>query len=186
MKKSAKFFGKSLLALALGIIAVVGLGIAGLLSYYGKFIGTTAVTQSVQVSLEESGWKQCTGSPPECELTFIVEGVAGDTITQNVYLKNEAQVNANIELQTECPEGFPNKNEVSPGQQVECKTNDGKLGLTVTYSLKDTGGNEVNPGDNGVYTLSKDNSPYTLTIDYTFAINAAPGNYQITTTVVPV
>jgi hypothetical protein len=86
MKKSAKFFGKSLLALALGIIAVAGLAVAGLLSYYGKVVGTVTVHQSVILRAYDSNNNKLGESTPTsdgnpADLTCTGSVTAGDTLT---------------------------------------------------------------------------------------------------------
>jgi hypothetical protein len=189
MKKSAKFFGKSLLALALGIIAVAGLAVAGLLSYYGQFTGKATVQQSVQVSLDGRNWKECkpvTSGGYECDLEFSVNPTAGDPVTQTVYVKNTANANANVKLDTICPSDFHYNNEVTLGEKVECyaDADKTKLGVTIEYAVKDKDNNLVDP-DNGVYTLSQASSPYSLEIKYTFAINAEPKEYDIVTQIIP-
>jgi len=86
MKKSAKFFGKSLLALVLGVIAVAGLGIAGLLSYYGKVVGTATVSQGVVLEVYGDGGSllaraQGDGSP----ISLSADVVAGSTLDTFYY-----------------------------------------------------------------------------------------------------
>jgi Ca2+-binding RTX toxin-like protein len=94
MKKSAKFFGKSLLALALGIIAVAGLAVAGLLSYYGRVVGTVTVNQSLVISSDGSIWKECTrGDYSQCTVTYSgITAIAGNEqdFNNTFYLKNNA------------------------------------------------------------------------------------------------
>jgi hypothetical protein len=102
MKKSAKFFGKSLLALALGIIAVAGLAVAGLLSYYGKVVGTVTVSQSVQVSQDGNNWLTCTDvGGGGCTITETFSVVAGDIVYRTYYVRNNAAVDANINIDDE-------------------------------------------------------------------------------------
>jgi hypothetical protein len=86
MKKSAKFFGKSLLALALGIIAVAGLAVAGLLSYYGKVVGTATVSQGVVLEIYNTqntllARAEGGGSP----IALSADVVAGSTLTDFKY-----------------------------------------------------------------------------------------------------
>jgi hypothetical protein len=98
-KSSAKFFGKSLLALALGIIAVAGLAVAGLLSYYGKVVGTATVSQSVQVSSDGNNWLTCTGTAGEgCTISDTFNVIAGNTEYKTYYVKNNAGVAATIKI----------------------------------------------------------------------------------------
>ena len=80
-KSSAKFFGKSLLALALGIIAVAGLAVAGLLSYYGKFVGTAHVTQSVKLSDFDTSGNLIHEVDYSGSISFSGTVTAGDTLT---------------------------------------------------------------------------------------------------------
>jgi len=93
MKKSAKFFGKSLLALALGIIAVAGLGIAGLLSYYGKVVGTAKVSQGVVLEVYGDGENlpaRAEGDGTPIELS--AEVIAGSTLDTFYYGEDNKEV----------------------------------------------------------------------------------------------
>jgi hypothetical protein len=86
MKKSAKFFGKSLLALALGIIAVAGLAVAGLLSFYGKVVGTATVSQGVVLEIYDTSGTflaRATGDGSSIDLSADV--VAGSTLKDFKY-----------------------------------------------------------------------------------------------------
>jgi hypothetical protein len=49
MSKKVKFFGRSIPAVAIALIAIAALASAGLLSYYGMITGTATVSQSVLV-----------------------------------------------------------------------------------------------------------------------------------------
>jgi hypothetical protein len=99
MKKSAKFLGKSLLALALGIIAVAGLAVAGLLSFYGKVVGTATVSQSVQVSEDGDNWLTCSDTNGGgCTITDTFNVIAGNTEYRTYYVKNNAGVAATIKI----------------------------------------------------------------------------------------
>ncbi len=181
-----KFF-KSLPVIVIALVALSGLAIAGLLSYYGKFTGTAAVEQSVKVSLDKSTWYSCTSNNGalQCDLSFDVSGVAGDSITKDVYLKNDATANAVVKLDTTCPTDFPTKEETTSGE-VKCYADEAKqkLGVTITYKLEDKDNNTVD-STNGKYTLENGKSPYKLTISYTFVINAEPKDYEIITQVTP-
>jgi len=184
LNKKVKILGKQIPAVLIALVAIAGLASAGLLSYYGKVVGTATVSQSVQVSLNGQDWKQCTEAGA-CDLTFTVNPVAGDPITQTVYVENTANAQANVKLDTTCPTDFPTKDETTPGE-VNCYEDAGKtkLGVTIDYAVKDKGGTTVSP-TNGVYSLSKASSPYTLDITYTFAINTEPKSYDIVTQIVP-
>jgi len=85
MKKSAKFFGKSLLALALGIIAVAGLGIAGLLSYYGRIVGTATVSQGVVLEVYDDGNRLARAQGDGTPITLSAEVIAGSTLDTFYY-----------------------------------------------------------------------------------------------------
>jgi hypothetical protein len=191
-----KVFGRTVPAVAIALVAMAALASAGLLSYYGKFTGTANIEQSVKVANETSNngpiWKQCTVTEEgvkECDLSFTVSGIAGNDITNIVYVKNDADNPANVKLDTICPEDFSYEKEVARGIKVECYTadpeNGGKLGLTIQYTLTDKEGAQATPTSEGVYTLSKDASPYSLEIKYIFALNAEPKSYDVVTQVVP-
>jgi len=86
MKKSAKLFGKSLLALALGIIAVAGLGIAGLLTYYGQVVGTATVSQGVVLEVYYNEGNQLASAQGDgTPITLSAEVVAGSTLDTFYY-----------------------------------------------------------------------------------------------------
>jgi hypothetical protein len=86
MKKFAKFFGKSLLALALGIIAVVGLGIAGLLTYYGQVVGTAMVSQGVVLEVYDDNENQLARAEGDgTPITLSAEVVAGSILDTFYY-----------------------------------------------------------------------------------------------------
>ena len=86
MKKSAKFFGKSLLALALGIIAVAGLGIAGLLNYYGKVVGTATVSQGVVLEVYDDNGNQLARAEGDgTHITLSADVIAGSTLDTFYY-----------------------------------------------------------------------------------------------------
>jgi len=92
MKKSAKFFGKSLLALALGIIAVAGLAVAGLLSYYGMITGRVTVSQGVVLEIYDTQntlLARAEGDGSSIDLTADV--VAGSILTDFKYKGQEVK-----------------------------------------------------------------------------------------------
>jgi hypothetical protein len=86
MKKSAKFFGKSLFALVLATVLLGGLAVAGLLSYYGKVVGTATVSQGVVLEIYGTGnnfLARAEGDGSSIDLTADV--VAGSILTDFKY-----------------------------------------------------------------------------------------------------
>jgi len=93
--KKFKIFGKTITATILGLLVLTGLGIAGLLSYYGKAVGTATIKQSVLVkavdtneneyffrSYDTEGNSYCPATP--CYDGFGIEVTAGETSTNGV------------------------------------------------------------------------------------------------------
>jgi hypothetical protein len=173
MKKSAKFFGKSLLALALGIIALSGLAVAGLLSYYGKVVGTVTVSQSVQVSKDGTTWLTCTGTAGEgCTISDAFGVVAGNTVYRAYYVRNNAQVEATIEIDDESTPAVVKELKVAV---VDTDTN---CDVSVTYTnvLGAAGPLSVTLGQGETKKICG---------KVTFEINTLAGNYGVTLKVVP-
>jgi len=174
-KSSAKFFGKSLLALALGIIAVAGLAVAGLLSYYGKITGTARVSQSVLVDGK---------SVPDSmtSLQYSISDVkGGETFTTDEHtITDQSSANAPITLTTEITEAScPQNAECTTDTAIEFTyytfyevigTGDGS---TKTFTFKPMMSNPTNvkatdgsntvdcsgPDSNGYYSCTFDTAP---------------------------
>jgi hypothetical protein len=179
MKKSAKFFGKSLLALALGVIAVAGLAVAGLLSYYGKVVGTANVAQSLLVD----------GNTYSQEVKDNLGNiVAGESYIKEHYLKNQAT-----------QEGVVAKAKLTPDDPSTTDVEKYPDGVTVTYykaTWTDANNNgEVDSGEIACSTTEAYSSDDIIEvgagqvvpfcIKYTFAVNLEPSTsenpYTITT-----
>jgi len=174
MKKSAKFFGKSLLALALGVIAVAGLAVAGLLNYYGKVVGTVTVSQSVQVSKDGDTWLTCSGTEGEgCTISDTFNVVAGDTVYRTYYVKNNAGVDANINIDDE---STPSEVEELGVAVVDTGTNCDDASVTYTNVLGAAG-----PLSS---TLSSGQTKQ-ICEKVKFRINTLASNYDVTLKVVP-
>jgi hypothetical protein len=92
--KKVKFFGRSIPAVAIALIAIAALASAGLLSYYGKITGTATVSQSVLVD----------GKDYKLPITGAWQGsfVAGKTFIERHYLENNADVPATVKFETSC------------------------------------------------------------------------------------
>jgi len=170
--KRFKIFGKTITATILGLLVLAGLGIAGLLSYYGKVVGTATVSQSVRLD-----GKQCTETTNgglACDLTETFDIVAGNTYYTEHLLENEASVDAKINVvkSGDVPQEFQSvKYSIQEGNpsNVDCETLEEEK-----YS--DTINN---------FPLQGNSVDYTLCIKYVVKINAAPGNYSVTTQVTP-
>jgi len=96
MSKKVKFFGRSIPAVAIALVAMAALASAGLLSYYGMITGPATVHQSLVISSDGSTWKECTGGYYDnCKITYdATEITAGDTkdFDQPFYIKNNLPV----------------------------------------------------------------------------------------------
>jgi CheY-specific phosphatase CheX len=164
-KSSAKFFGKSLLALVLGVIAVAGLAVAGLLSYYGKVVGTATVSQSVRVN-------DCQiDSTHTCELPETINVVAGNSGYSGPYtIKNYATSEAPIKIT--CPD-------VIEGDKTVIDTK------CVLLASETDCSSATGYGDGPITDRLASEATKYLCIQYNPVINAAKGSYEITTVVEP-
>jgi hypothetical protein len=101
LSKKVKFFGRSIPAVAIALIAIAALASAGWLSYYGMLVGTAEVHQSVKLNGLE-----CTGGNYEnCKISYTVgsSAVAGSTYVDGPFnLKNDAQIPATVKFDTIC------------------------------------------------------------------------------------
>jgi hypothetical protein len=120
MSKKVKVFGRSIPAVAIALIAIAALASAGLLSYYGKLVGTATVSQSVKVD----------GRSYTESITGAWDGsfVAGKTIVDGPHkLTNDAPVPAKIVFETLQCEG------------TGCTPSTTSIvGITTTYQLVTT------------------------------------------------
>jgi len=95
--KGLKNLRKATPLLILGTLIAVGLASAALLSYYGIVVGTATVSQSVQISEDQTNWLTCTNETGGgCTLEDQIEGVAGSDIYAEYYIKNDADYDAAI------------------------------------------------------------------------------------------
>jgi hypothetical protein len=174
MKKSAKFFGKSLLALALGVIAVAGLAVAGLLSFYGKVVGTATVEQSVRLVDPSTDQELiCQDSKGTgCTVTSYnyLTIVAGNTQNAGPFeLRNYASNDVNVNIQAEVTSGP-----------------EGTGGVTVTVVGVDSNGACSDTASAPTSVPGKGTSQYGVAkfcLKISSQPNAIPGDYEIRTTV---
>jgi hypothetical protein len=171
MKKSAKFFGKSLLALALGIIAVAGLAAAGLLSFYGRVVGTVTVKQAVV--LDDSPCVNDDGTPGDCDILESPSLVAGDaTYTKHKLVYRSATPGATTNVKVEATE----------------PTEGSTILVDAKYVIVEDPNNSITCDEQEDYEDSIDSysltagQTYALCIKYTTPINVA-GRFQVKTTV---
>jgi len=173
-KSSAKFFGKSLLALVLGIIAVAGLAVAGLLRFYGKVVGTATVTQSVQVSSDNNNWLTCSDTTGGgCTITDTFSVVAGNTAYRTYYVKNNAGVSAGIKIDDESTPGEVEELYVAVVDTgTDCKSE----GVSYTNILGEEGplSEILDPG-----------ATKKICEKVKFKINTLEGSYDVKLTVIP-
>jgi hypothetical protein len=95
MSKKVKFFGRSIPAVAIALVAMAALASAGLLSYYGMITGTATVSQSVVLDN-----KPCT-TLEACVIKPEYNVVGGDTYIDGPHtLKNNATVPATVKFET--------------------------------------------------------------------------------------
>jgi hypothetical protein len=171
-KSSAKFFGKSLLALALGIIAVAGLAVAGLLSYYGRVVGTVTVKQAVV--LDESPCVNDDGTPGNCDISESPSLVAGDAVyTKHTLVYRSTNPSATTNVKVEATEPTEDSTTLVDAKYVIVEDPDGSITCneqTGQYSDSISS-----------YTLTAEKT-YALCIQYTTPINVA-GSFQVNTTV---
>jgi hypothetical protein len=141
---------------------LAGLGIAGLLSYYGKVVGTSGVSQSVRLVIGDNEY-QCT-TPEACTVNEEYSDiVAGSTITKIYTLKNYASTDAPISISVE----------VSPENQ----------GVTADVFASDCSNNTA---PTSVPAASED-VPGTVgfCVKVDSALATVPATYTIITTVAP-
>jgi hypothetical protein len=95
-----KFFGRSIPAVAIALIAIAALASAGLLSYYGMLVGTATVAQSVKLD-----GKTCNADYSACTIEYTVGAsptLAGSNYINGPYaLTNDAEVPATVKLVTD-------------------------------------------------------------------------------------
>jgi len=164
MSKKVKFFGRSIPAVAIALIAIAALASAGLLSYYGMITGTATVSQSVKVD----GKDVKTGS---LTITYDASGVAGSTKVDGPHtLRNDAEVPATVKLVTSCDDTNPS---TDPGYE------EGKAcyGIRTTYSTEITDDNtNFGSKSNEVVAIVPEG---TLTLDNLFADNGLKYEYTV-------
>jgi len=172
MSKKVKFFGRSIPAVAIALIAIAALASAGLLTMYGKLVGTAEVHQSVKL-YDGTKWLECTGGNySQCTIEYTVgesPAVAGSTYVNGPFnLKNDAQVPATVKLvTTQCIK-----------DSVDCATEGHKeAGITTTYSTEITDDNtNFGSKSNEVVAIVPEG---TLTLDDLFAGNGLKYEYTV-------
>jgi len=91
--KKYSVLGKQIPALVIALLAMAGLGSAGLLSYYGMITGTATVEQSVKVDGKSV--------PDSLGISYDASGVAGYTDIDGPHsLTNDADVPATVSFET--------------------------------------------------------------------------------------
>ncbi len=169
-----KFF-KSLPVIVIALVALSGLAIAGLLSYYGKVVGTATVEQSVRID----------DKPYTQEITETIrDAVAGNTYYGGLHtLKNFGGQSAPITVTTSLKTG-PAGAELGSGKDVEVRYvyADNDAG---TYNCQFESGDEITPINWSEVSPLEQNEEVHFCIEYKFNIAAIPGDYEITTTVSP-
>ncbi|MFH1521684.1 MAG: hypothetical protein ABIF18_01870 [archaeon] len=141
MKKKVSMFGKEFSVFAIVMVAMIGLASAALLPYFGIITGNAVVSQSVtinDVSYSEAG----------IEGKWNSNFVAGDSVVdcdgedKGYNLKNNANVEATIQLETTCA----NTTEQDNGEQTitsinwaeECEGIDTEIYGTLVLTSKNT------------------------------------------------
>jgi hypothetical protein len=105
LNKKVKIFGKQIPAVLLALVAIAGLASAGLLSFYGKAIGTATVQQSVQVNdasctTDEACTSEYSISPVGGSEVVVKSVTQPDSVITGTALKikNTASTQASIKL----------------------------------------------------------------------------------------
>ena len=170
MDRRIKILGRDVPVILLTIIAITSLASAALLSYYGTIVGTAQVKQSVLVD-----GKNYTTSVQDT----IGEAIAGNSYTFKHYLTNRAEIGATVKLTADNPD---TQNEEDYPEGVTVKYYEATCGDSLPDSIQCTENEIQNP--ESIEVGAEQN--YCFCIEYIFAINAEPGDYDITTYVVPV
>jgi hypothetical protein len=99
MSKKVTIFGKNISAVLLALVAVAGLASAGLLTIYGRIVGTATVEQSVKLD-----GNQCTPDYTDCTVQETIPEAApgGEKFCFEHHLTNDASVSTDVNLQTSC------------------------------------------------------------------------------------
>ena len=175
MKKMKNLY-KSLLSTVIALSLVAGLGIAGLLQYYGKVVGTATVSQSVQVSADGVTWLTCIGATGEgCTIEDTYFTTAGNTQYNEYYIKNNAEINASIKIDDE---DTPEEVEMLEVAVVDLDTNCSELGDEDYSNIK-------GPGNEPVSTSLDAGETKKICEKVKFAINTQAGDYNVTIAVSP-
>jgi hypothetical protein len=161
-----KFF-KSLPVIVIALVALSGLAIAGLLSYYGKVVGTATVQQSVRlVNPDTNQDYQCTGGNYDsCKYDWrIGDIVAGSSGYKIFTLKNYAPSAASISFEVS----------VTPQGGVTAEV----TGVSTNGGTTTCEGNAPNT----VPAAGSDGSPGVaqFCVKYTSDLTATPETYTIT------
>ena len=168
MKKMKNIY-KSLLTTVIALSLVASLGIAGLLSYYGKVVGTATVEQSVRLVVDGREY-QCTGGDyTKCTYNWQIGNiVASETVEKIFTLKNYGKENAPISFEVN----------VTPSDQG--------VDVEVTGVTTGENGSNVCSGDAPSQVPSAGGSgPGTVEfcVKVTSNIATVPDNYEVTVNV---
>lgn len=135
MSKKVTVFGRSISAVLFALVAIGGLASAGLLTIYGRVVGTAVVAQSVTLD-----GNQCTGTAGQgCTVYESIPAVPGGEKHCFIHaLYNGASVSTNVNFQNAC----------NPTLALDC------TGITTTYngleggpfaSINQPGSGQVDP-----------------------------------------
>jgi len=191
-KKASSVTAKLLaMFLAIGLLAV--LGTAGLLSYYGKVVGTVTVQQSVQISQDGTNWMSCNNNNVEnCKVTYSgLNVVAGSlqNITQTLYIRNNANQQVTFRWEYSIPrdlfDGIVKLAVWVNSSSEDCDQKVPIFGYTVSSS-KPSCSSDVCTFQVGIETLNGNEVRKYCGFELELDPRTIPGTYQINLTVIPV
>jgi hypothetical protein len=171
--ESLKIFGKTIPAAALALLALAGVAMAGLLNFYGKAVGAATVSQSVQVSSDGTSWLTCTDViGGDCTITDTFSPVAGDREFRTYYIKNDAAVSADVNIDDDSTP--PEVDELGAAVVSTATTCDGSVSYT-----------DIKGGAGPLSVSIGSGDTNKICVKVKFKINTMAGSYTITTTVAP-
>jgi len=185
LNKKVKIFGKQIPAVLLALVAMTALASAGLLSYYGKAVGTATVSQSVKLSATD-GINTVTAEGDGAAIPFDINVFAGDPFKNGLAdldndgdkddqityfeLSNDASASANVKIP------IISKDIDGDGKEellnVDLVTYEN--GACTTTSLD----SEITDGTYDVIVPAKGKGTVQFCVVGTFKLNTKPGTYQ--------
>ncbi|MFH7880423.1 MAG: hypothetical protein QXI09_00210 [Candidatus Aenigmatarchaeota archaeon] len=182
------------LATMIVLSVLAGLGIAGLLTYYGRAVGTATVQQSVKLSDYGSDNQQIQEIDYKGEINFYSEIVAGDELVNGKDSSNNAEIkyfrvkNYASQSSASIIVGIDNdnNNEVDNETNLDAAIESVKFVEYISGSCTDNEiGSGIEEGKVGRRLELEAGGEKDFCIKIKFKINAEPGNYTYTVKVLP-